>query len=252
MELNSHEQRALGVLLEKQLSTPDQYPLSLNALRVGCNQKSNREPVTDYSEAELVVAVQGLEAKGLAQRIPSGLGSRVERYEHTLEAALAITDKGQLAVLAELLLRGPQAPGELRQRASRMRKLADLSELGFVLDKLGFQKLVKRLPPSSGSRSERWGHTLGAALKRADGAPRSAEELIERHDRSGERGAAAAPIASPTTSSSASAPQQAPWAPPFGESGAPTSRASLEARVERLERQLRALAAQLGASLDEG
>lgn len=234
MELNEHEQRALGVLIEKQLSTPDQYPLSLNALRAGCNQKSNREPVTDYSEAELIVALQGLEAKGLSQRLPAGFGSRVERFEHSLEAALAITDKAQLAVLAELLVRGPQAPGELRQRASRMRKLGDLAELGFVLDKLAFQKLVKRLPPGLGSRSERWGHTLGAALEAGAAAPASAEELVERH---GGVEPTAAPAPAPPSA------QTTPAAAPAAE--------SLEARVDRLERQLRSLAEQLGASLGE-
>ncbi|MHC4375411.1 MAG: DUF480 domain-containing protein [Planctomycetota bacterium] len=238
MELNDHEQRALGVLIEKQLSTPDQYPLSLNALRAGCNQKSNREPVTDYSEAELVVALQGLEAKGLSQRLPAGFGSRVERYEHSLEAALAITDKAQLAVLAELLVRGPQAPGELRQRASRMRKLGDLAELGFVLDKLGFQKLVKRLPPGLGSRSERWGHTLGAALEAGAAAPASAEELVERHG-------GAEPVTAP-------APAASPAPTPEPAAATTSSPESLEARVARLERQLQALAEQLGASLDEG
>lgn len=226
MELNEHEQRALGVLIEKQLSTPDQYPLSLNALRAGCNQKSNRDPVSDYSEAELIVGVQGLEAKGLALRTPAGMGSRVERYEHCLEAKLAITDKQQMAVLAELLVRGAQAPGELRQRASRMRRIGDLAELGFLLDKLAHQRLVQRVAPASGSRAERWGHTFGLALPASAAPPVTAEQVIERHGQP--------EPASPTSP-----------ADPVPHSHPP----ALDERVARLERQLQQLAEQLGVDL---
>jgi len=131
ISLNGHEARALGVLIEKAFTTPDQYPLSLNATTNGCNQKSNREPVVDFSEAEVRIALQGLRMKGLAgQSVPAG--SRVERWRHNAMEALGLGER-EAAVLAELLLRGPQTAGELRSRAKRMRDLPDLEALEHAL-----------------------------------------------------------------------------------------------------------------------
>lgn len=159
MHLLDVEARLLGVLIEKQLTTPDGYPLSTNALRGGANQKSNRDPVVAYSEPEVLVGVAGLVEKDLAERVPSGPGSRVERWQHRAPDKLSIST-AEMAVLAELLLRGPQAPGALRQRASRMHDLPALSDLQPVLDRLTSKKLVRRLPAGGGFRSERFTATL--------------------------------------------------------------------------------------------
>lgn len=158
IQLNSHEARVLGVLIEKELTTPDGYPLSLNALVLGANQKSNRDPVTDYSEAEIVVALTGLTAKHLAGRtMPAG--SRVEKYHHSAREGLAI-DASECAVLAELLMRGAQQPGELRTRAARMSPLDTQERLSQVLDSLAAKGLARNLGRQSGERAERWGQTL--------------------------------------------------------------------------------------------
>ena len=134
ISLNGHEARVLGVLIEKAFTTPDQYPLSLNATTNGCNQKSNRDPVLDFSEAEVRIALQGLRMKGLAgQSVPAG--SRVERWRHNATEALGVGER-ETAVLAELLLRGPQTAGELRSRARRMRDLPDLEALERALEGL--------------------------------------------------------------------------------------------------------------------
>jgi uncharacterized protein YceH (UPF0502 family) len=158
MQLNSHEARVLGVLIEKELTTPDGYPLSLNALVLGANQKSNRDPVTDYSEAEVVVALTGLAAKHLSGRtMPAG--SRVEKYHHSAREALGI-DVAESAVLAELLMRGSQQPGELRTRAARMAALDTQEKLTEVLASLSQKGLARNLGRRQGERAERWGQTL--------------------------------------------------------------------------------------------
>src|SRR5687768_5704520 len=133
-ELNAHEARLLGVLFEKERTTPDQYPLSLHALTAGANQNSNRDPMTDWSEAEVFVGVTGLMQKGLAGKVAPA-GSRVEKFRHNARETLALDDR-KLAILSELLMRGPQTQGELRARASRMSELgsnetlqADLASL---------------------------------------------------------------------------------------------------------------------------
>ncbi len=183
MRLLEVEARLLGVLIEKQMTTPDGYPLSANALRSGANQKSNRDPVVDWSEAEILVGVAGLVAKDLADPIPHGRGSRVERWAHRAADKLGI-GSADLAVLAELLLRGPQAPGELRQRASRMHDIASLTDLQPVLERLIARRLVRRLAPGIGSRSERYRETLTEHVEAlAHSAPQTAEEVLARHDR---------------------------------------------------------------------
>ncbi|MEW6071822.1 MAG: DUF480 domain-containing protein [Planctomycetota bacterium] len=208
--LNDAEARVLGVLIEKSLTTPDSYPLSINAALNACNQKSNRDPVTSYVEAEVVVALQGLLPKGLAGRVMAA-GSRVEKFRHTANAALGLDD-GRLAVLAELLLRGPQSPGELRARVHRMSPTASLEELSSRLDGLIAAGIVERVPPSPGSRAERYAQLLAPGLHPV----------------------AVAPAAAPRPSPSPAVPAAA-------------GRALLEERVEALERQV----AELSARFDD-
>jgi uncharacterized protein YceH (UPF0502 family) len=156
IELTTNEARALGVLIEKATTTPEQYPLSLNALTSGCNQKNNRDPVTNLSDDDVFVAVEGLRAKQLAVRVDAA-GSRVHKHRH--EAERVLNCKGaELAILAELLVRGPQTLGELRGRASRMHPINTLDEAKAALQSLMTrdQPLVKQIAPSPGSRAERY------------------------------------------------------------------------------------------------
>src|SRR5713101_3282628 len=127
--LSALERRLLGVLVEKAKTTPDIYPLSLNSLVTGCNQKSNRDPVMNLSDVQVEDALAGAQKKGLVVKITGG---RVERWRHVLYEAWRV-EKVELAALAELLLRGPQTEGELRARASRMEPIADLDALRAVL-----------------------------------------------------------------------------------------------------------------------
>lgn len=158
LQLNSHEARILGVLIEKALTVPDQYPLSLNGATNGANQKNNRFPVTDYTEAEVHVAMQGLVMKHFAGRV-MGAGSRVEKFRHSANERLGFDD-AHIAVLAELLMRGPQQPGELRTRVERMVPTASLEVLQQRLARLIEKGYVKRLDPLPGERAERYVQTL--------------------------------------------------------------------------------------------
>jgi uncharacterized protein len=137
------ERRLLGVLVEKAKTTPDAYPMSLNALTTGCNQKSNRDPVLNLSDGEVENTLDELQKKGLVSKI---VGGRVERWRHLLYECWH-ADKVELAVLAELLLRGPQTEGELRGRASRMEPIDDLESLRGILRKLAERNLVVYLTP---------------------------------------------------------------------------------------------------------
>ncbi|MBV8734691.1 MAG: DUF480 domain-containing protein, partial [Solirubrobacterales bacterium] len=130
-ELTASEQRVLGCLIEKRWTTPDQYPLSLNALRLACNQSTNRDPVTDYDDVTVRSAADGLSRYGLA-RLASGHSSRAVKYRHLAEEALGL-GRGDLAVLAVLLLRGPQTPGELKARSDRMARVDSLDGVERVL-----------------------------------------------------------------------------------------------------------------------
>ncbi len=141
--LTLHERRVLGVLVEKAKTTPDVYPLSINALMTGCNQKSNRDPVMDMSEGDVEDALLSGQKKSLTIRITGG---RVERWRHDLYTVWRV-DKVELAVLAELLVRGPQTEGELRGRANRMEPINDLDALRTVLKPLVERKLVVYLTP---------------------------------------------------------------------------------------------------------
>jgi uncharacterized protein len=142
--LSPLERRVLGVLVEKQKTTPDAYPMSLNGLVTGCNQKSNRDPVLTLEDFEVEEALTACQKKGLVIKI-EGSG-RVEKWRHNLYDAWK-TDKTEMAVLAELLLRGPQTEGELRGRASRMEPINDLDALRALLAGLAQRKLVVYLSP---------------------------------------------------------------------------------------------------------
>jgi hypothetical protein len=174
LQLDPHEARALGVLIEKELSTPDQYPLTLNAATNGANQKNNRDPVLELSEHEVEAALRKMIVKGLVGSVHP-LGSRVEKFRHNAATILAI-EKPQLAVLAELLLRGPQQPGELRGRASRMSPIESLGALAEILGPMLEAGLVVRLDPTPGTRAERYAHTLSGPLAAA--APRPAAVVL--------------------------------------------------------------------------
>ena len=160
ISLTPTEARLLGVLIEKAQTTPEQYPLSLNAAVNGANQKSNRDPVLALTEDQCFEALEGLRGKGLAVRVDTP-GSRVHKYRHHAADTLHART-GELAVLAELLLRGPQTLGELRGRAGRMHPLNSLEETKNLLTALTTrdEPLAKELPPSPGSRTERYAQLL--------------------------------------------------------------------------------------------
>jgi len=140
--LNEAEARVLGALLEKEITTPDYYPLSLNALVNACNQKSNREPGMNLDEDSVRAALRALHDNSLARSV-SAADSRVTKYEHRLQEAFNF-DRREAAIFCELLLRGPQTPGELRSRAERMHHFDDLNEVQSAL-----QRLMNRQPPLS-------------------------------------------------------------------------------------------------------
>lgn len=214
-DLDPREARVLGALIEKEITTPDAYPLSLAATTTACNQKSNREPVLALPESEVLATLEKLLIRGLVGRVLPA-GSRVEKFRHNATEMLELRP-AELAVLAELLLRGPQAPGELRQRASRMVPIPSLTELETVLAPLERRGLVRRLSPLPGSR-----------------APRIAQTL--------------APLAHPPGTPEEGAPAAAP-SPPATDSPLPAE--SLERRVARLERRLAALCTRLGEPLEQ-
>ena len=166
-ELTPVEQRVLGCLIEKRWTTPDQYPLSLNGLRLACNQSTNRDPVTNYDEAAVREAAQRLSLYGLA-RLASGHGSRATKYRHLAEEALGL-GREELAVLAVLLLRGPQTPGELKSRSERMAPLASLADVERVLTTLSERDYVRRIGRRPGQKEDRFEQLLGGGAAE-DGA----------------------------------------------------------------------------------
>lgn len=161
-ELSAEELRVLGCLIEKQLTTPQQYPLSLNALTLACNQASNRYPVVSYDEATAELAVRTLKQKGLTRFVHPAHGRSVMRYEHVLRDALGV-DEPQLAVLAVLMLRGPQTVGEIRTRSERMAEFDDLGQVAHELDLLAEHAggLVAPVPRGPGQKEGRFVHLLG-------------------------------------------------------------------------------------------
>jgi uncharacterized protein len=227
-DLSDVEQRVLGCLIEKRWTTPDQYPLSLNALRLACNQSTNRDPVTHYDESQVRDAAQRLSKYGLA-RLASGAGSRAIKYRHLAEEGLGL-DREQLAVLGVLLLRGPQTPGELKQRSERLAPMPTLADVERVLGELIGRGHVVRLERRPGQKEERYAQLLGgagdepAAAPVAMGAPAAVE---------------VSPPPTPTPLRAAPPAVPAPSAPPADDV------AELQARVAALEDDLAQLRAQL-------
>ena len=162
MELSAPQLRVLGCLVEKQLTTPQQYPLTLNALTLACNQTSNRDPVVHYDEGAAEEAVTQVKARGLAAFVHPSHGRSALRFRHTLDEALGLASR-PLALLAVLMLRGAQTPGELRLRTERMVTFADLYEVSAELDALASrdEPLVVRLGRASGQKEDRYAHLLG-------------------------------------------------------------------------------------------
>ena len=158
MELRPNEVRVLGCLLEKQRTTPDAYPLSLNSLRLACNQSTNRDPVVDYDEATVRDALHRLERHGLVRLAGA---SRAAKYRHLLAEALPMDDAEQ-AVMCVLMLRGAQTPGELKQRGERIHSFADLAEVHDTLTRLIERELVQRLARRPGHKEERYAQLLAA------------------------------------------------------------------------------------------
>jgi uncharacterized protein len=187
VNLSASEIRVLGCLLEKQRTTPDAYPLSLNALRLACNQSTNREPVVDYDEAEIRDALHRLERRGFT-RLASGAGSRAAKYRHLLAEALPMDDQEQ-ALMCVLMLRGPQTPGELKQRSERMCTFADLLDVSATLVRLIDRELVSRLERRAGQKEERYAQLLADGSEedvdaRPSAAPAtSGDDLLERVSR---------------------------------------------------------------------
>ena len=154
--LSLAETRVLGTLVEKQRTVPDTYPLSLNALAAGCNQKTSRQPVLELSEAEILQALDGLKDAGLVVEVS---GSRVVRFDHRLEKVLGVPTQAS-SLLTVLMLRGPQTAGELRLNCERLHRFADISSVEAFLEELAGRGLVVELPRLPGARENRWSHLL--------------------------------------------------------------------------------------------
>src|SRR5947199_2531893 len=157
-ELDGTEARVLGSLLEKEVATPEYYPLSLNALVNACNQKSNREPVVSYDEDTVEVALEGLREKGLALR-STGRDSRVPKHAQRFTEKFNF-GRREAAVLCVLLLRGPQTTGELRGRTERLYTFDDLEAVESTLHRLDEMGFVKQLPRQPGTKEPRWAHLM--------------------------------------------------------------------------------------------
>jgi hypothetical protein len=178
MYADAAELRVLGCLIEKQRTTPDVYPLSLNALRLACNQSTNREPVVDYGEPTIRAALEKLSNRQWA-RLASGPGSRAVKYRHLLDDALGLAGP-ELSLLAVLMLRGPQTLGELKQRSDRLYAFGSLNEVAETLEGLIQRELVARLPRRPGQKEERFQQLLGGEEMPAVPAAAAQPDLEER------------------------------------------------------------------------
>jgi uncharacterized protein YceH (UPF0502 family) len=170
VEPDAVEIRVLGCLLEKQRTTPDAYPLTLNALRLACNQSTNRDPVVDYDEHQVREALTRL-AQRRWTRAASGAGSRAAKFRHLFDEALGLADD-EIGVLTVLMLRGPQTVGELKGRTERLHRFGDLGEVEETLERLAGRQLAERLGRRPGEKGERWRQTIGGGTDE----PASAEE----------------------------------------------------------------------------
>jgi uncharacterized protein YceH (UPF0502 family) len=220
LTLTAAEIRVLGCLLEKQRTTPDVYPLSLNSLRLACNQSTNRDPVVEYDEATVRDALHRLERRGFT-RLASG--SRAAKYRHLLAEALPMNSAEQ-AIVCVLMLRGPQTPGELKQRGERMHAFADLGAVHATLDELIERGLVARLERRPGHKEERYA------------------QLLQAEDEERPQGSAQGTGAADPGYERERASERRP-APAFAASEAPSELDALRERVERLEREVAELRA---------
>jgi uncharacterized protein YceH (UPF0502 family) len=178
--LTAAEARVLGALVEKEVTTPDYYPMSLNALINACNQRTNREPVTDLDEEAVRMALHGLDDMHLAGRARSADG-RVTKYEHWLGEAFNFS-RAETALLCVLLLRGPQTPGELRGRTERMHRFDEISEVLAGLQKLMEREpaLVAVLPRQPGTKESRYAHLLSGAVESVAAAAIAETAFVRR------------------------------------------------------------------------
>ncbi len=216
MDLSETEIRVVGCLLEKQRTTPDVYPLSVNALRLACNQSTNRDPVVDYGEDTVRDALRRAERRGWV-RLASGAGSRAAKFRHRLDERLPM-DSGEQAIMCLLMLRGAQTPGECKTRSERLYAFADLQAVTAALDRLVQRGLVTALSRRPGQKEERYAHLLA-------GAPTEVRDGGGHPD-----GAAVAPAPAP-------APTRA---------GDADALDDVRARLARLEREVSELRAALG------
>jgi hypothetical protein len=169
----------LGALLEKEITTPEYYPMSLNALVNACNQKSNRDPVVSYDDDTVEDAIAALKPKGLMLTI-TGAGSRVAKYAHRLSEKLNL-GRRETAILCELMVRGPQTVGELKNRADRMHSFGDLQEVESVLERMS--ELVAKLPRRPGEKEQRYAHLLSGEPQSTEAFEGAAEVHPQRADR---------------------------------------------------------------------
>jgi uncharacterized protein YceH (UPF0502 family) len=181
IEFSPNEARVIGCLLEKEITTPDQYPLSLNALTNACNQKTNRDPVLELSEAVVQQAVDTLMKKYMVSDKSAGYGGRVTKYKHRFcntEFGSLKFSKQELGIICVLLLRGPQTPGELRSRTNRLCEFADAEQVEATLKNLMSREdgpFIARLPRSAGARESRYAHLFSGNIESVE-EPAAAEE----------------------------------------------------------------------------
>ncbi len=213
-ELDIYEIRVLGALLEKELQTPDHYPLTINATIAACNQKTNRNPVTAYSETEVVEALDRMRKDVITWR---EVGPRSEKWKHSVDRKWEL-DRARKAIMSVLLLRGPQTPGELKIRSERSHRFASKEAVQETLESMsqGIDALVENMGRLSGQREERWQHLVGRAEDR-------------------ERPPASAPLTTPSPSRGSSKIL-----------GLEEQVAVLDKRVASLEKELHALRTRLG------
>jgi uncharacterized protein YceH (UPF0502 family) len=171
MDVDAVEIRVLGCLIEKQRTTPDAYPLSLNALRLACNQATNRDPVVAYEEREIKAALDRMSNRGWT-RFASGVSSRALKYRQLLDEALGLSEP-EISLLGVLMLRGPQTVGEIKQRSERLHRFGSIAEVAETLDGLTGRELVAKLERRPGQKEERWQQLLG-------GDPAPAAEPVGR------------------------------------------------------------------------
>ncbi|MGI9615901.1 MAG: YceH family protein [Acidimicrobiales bacterium] len=267
LELTAEELRVLGALIEKERATPDQYPLTTNALRTACNQKSSRDPVVDYGQAEVETAMLSLRDKGYARTV-TGSG-RTVKHKQVLDEALGLSN-GEVSVLGVLMLRGPQTPNELRTRTDRLHGFEDNAGVERTLETMaaGQPSLVRCIGRDTGQREDRWVHLLAddddVPAGVVGGASAPSPALPGRTESSQD---VSAPLGGPTESphhaepdviASASAPSSPPTSAstPMGQPTEDVARiaeleaevADLRAEVDRLRDRFDDLASQLGMS----